>query len=82
MTGLYLVLMPEGGIAIPASESVVELEEGVYLVRSDETLSQLYHAVKRRHAPPQLLVAPLSGSPKFKGMAALALKRTRALLQG
>ncbi|TCD15308.1 hypothetical protein [Oricola cellulosilytica] len=55
------------------------LAENLYLVRSAETLSSLYHAVKRRTQPGKLLVARLAGPPKFKGMAEGALKWVRAV---
>lgn len=60
----------------------VRLAETLFLVRSAQTRSELYHAVKRRSAPGQLLVAPLDGDPKFKGMAAGALKWLRASADG
>lgn len=78
---LYVVwLAPEraDGDAVASGPSVRRLDDGLYLVRSDRTRSQLYHDVKRRTSPEKLLVAPLSDEPKFKGMAAGALKWLRA----
>jgi hypothetical protein len=49
---------------------LVALAPGLYLTESARTRSQLYHALKRRLQPARLLVAPLSGDPKFKGMQA------------
>jgi len=46
----------------------VEIDHGLYLVRTEQTRSQLYHAIKRRFSPAVLLVAPLEDLPKFKGM--------------
>ncbi|SDB06832.1 hypothetical protein [Bauldia litoralis] len=57
---------------------VAVLADGLFLVRTDQTQSQLYHAVKRRLAPKRLLVARADGHPKFKGMEAGALKWLRA----
>lgn len=68
MSDLYLVYvrgpMPDTKDGFDA----VELEQDLYLVRTDQTRSQLYHSIKRRLAPERLLVAPLAGLPKFKGM--------------
>ncbi len=47
---------------------LVELAPGLYLTESARTRSQVYHALKRRFGPRRLLVAPLAGDPKFKGM--------------
>lgn len=61
------------------SPDIYRLDEGVYLVQTDQTRSQLYHAIKRRTHPEKLLVAPLADDPKFKGMEEGALKWLRAL---
>lgn len=77
--GLYLVRV-EGGRrpdAIPDSTESQILSEGLFLVRTSATQSQLYHAVKRRTQPDALFVARLEGDPKFKGMAEGALKWVR-----
>lgn len=54
------------------------LQAGLYLVRSDLSQSKLYHRIKWQLAPDTpLFVAALAGAPKFKGMAAGALKWVR-----
>ena len=77
---LYVVWVgdPVPAAAMPAGPDIVTLADGLYLVRTDQTRSQLYHAVKRRLAPERLLVARADGHPKFKGMEAGALKWLRA----
>lgn len=73
----YLVFVA-GHDAEPAEGSaVIALTEGLYVIRTDQTRSQLYHALKRRLKPIQLLVAPLSEAPKFMGMRPGALNRLR-----
>lgn len=77
--GLYLVRV-EGGRrsdAIPDNTESMTLSEGLFLVRTSATQSQLYHAVKRRAQPDALFVARLEGDPKFKGVADGALKWVR-----
>ena len=59
--------------------AVRRLDDGLYLVRTGRSRSELYHDVKRRTRPRKLLVAPLAAAPKFKGMAEGALKWVRAL---
>lgn len=79
MTDLYLVYIRD---PVPETSPLiggVELEPGLYLFRSEQTRSQLYHAIKRRVSPRVLLVAPLSGLPKFKGMRAGSTKAMGAL---
>lgn len=77
---LYLVWYdaPAGQIAVADGPETRKLAEGLYLVRSGRSRSELYHEVKRHTRPRRLLVAPLSGDPKFKGMAGGALKWLRA----
>ena len=68
MNDLYLVYVRD---PVPEQSPLfggVELEPGLYLVRSELTRSRLYHAIKRELSPAILLVAPLGGMPKFKGM--------------
>lgn len=81
MTDLYLVYVrdpvPEQS---PLFGNGVELEPGLYLVRTEQTRSRLYHAIKRELSPAILLVAPLSGLPKFKGMRKHATKDSAALV--
>lgn len=79
MTDLYLVYVRD---TFPEQSPLlggVELEPGLYLVRTEQTRSQLYHAIKRRVLPSVLLVAPLSDLPKFKGMRAGATKAVEGL---
>jgi hypothetical protein len=81
MTELYLVYVRD---PVPETSPLVggvELEPGLYLVRTEQTRSQLYHAIKRRVSPNVLLVAPLSDLPKFKGMRAGVTKAVGALRQ-
>lgn len=75
---LYIVYI-EAGTATGAmgASDLVELAPGLFLVETGQTRSQLYHQIKRRFAPEALLVAPLADAPKFKGMAAGALKWLR-----
>lgn len=74
---LYLVYLDADATPRPAPE-LAELAPGLYLVRTARSRSQVYHALKRRFAPRRLLVAPLDGDPKFKGMRPGALAWLRA----
>jgi hypothetical protein len=77
---LYVVRI-EGGSsqdAVPDNTESMVLSEGLFLVRTSATQSQLYHAVKRRTKPDALFVARIDGAPKFKGMADGALKWVRS----
>jgi len=69
---LYLVYL-DADAPPRAAPELAELAPGLYLVRSARSRSQVYHALKRRFAPRRLLVAPLDGDPKFKGMRPGAL---------
>ncbi|WP_394003704.1 hypothetical protein ACF3M1_02710 [Luteimonas sp. WGS1318] len=76
---LYLVhLEIDGAIDASVAADSVQLAPGLHLVESTATRSQLYHRIKRRHAPDRLLVAPLTEPPKFMGMAPGALRWLRA----
>lgn len=75
---LYIVYMSDYGIELGDGPEVTILTDGLYLVQTDQTRSQLYHSIKRRAAPRQLLVAPLAGLPKFKGMKPGSLNKMRA----
>lgn len=80
---LYLVWLAEPSGPVPGpgdtdDPGLLPLADGLFLVRTAETRSELYHAVKRRTEPEKLLVAPLDGAPKFKGLAEGALKWVRA----
>lgn len=57
---------------------VAPLTEGLWLVRSALTQSQLYHQIKHATHPGALFVGQLDEHPKFKGMAAGALKWVRS----
>ena len=81
MKTLYLIYTPDVTDDAPAIEGSVELMDGLYLIRTEQTRSQLYHAIKRKLDPNRLLVAPLSDPPKFKGMNAGATKAARGLCQ-
>ena len=79
---LYLVVIePDAGLdgLVPAA-ALRRLAPGLYLVASMRGRAPLYHAVKRLARADRLLVAPLAGDPKFKGMeaGALAWLRSRA----
>ena len=78
-TTLYLVHVDADMTRHPdPSPDLVELAPGLYLTESSRTRSQVYHALKRRFEPRRLLVAPLTGEPKFKGMQPGALAWLRA----
>lgn len=79
MTGLYLVFVPGLSLGPGDVEGWARLSDGLYLIRTDQTRSQLYHSIKRRHDPARLLVAPLSDLPKFKGMRAGAAREAQRL---
>lgn len=81
MTQSYIVIVdcPPGREFQPGGDVVV-LDEGLYLVRTAQTRSELYHAVKRRLNPAKLLVAPLSDLPKFKGMRPSSTALARSLI--
>jgi hypothetical protein len=67
-----------GDHPVEIAEPMHPLEPGLFMVRSERTLSRLYHAVKRQlPGGTALLVAPLAGPPKFKGMAPGALRWLR-----
>lgn len=68
---------PEEALDPDEYHDAIELGDGVYLFRSDQTLSKLYHAIKHHARPKGLFVGKLDGEPKFKGMATGALKWVR-----
>ncbi len=81
MSVLYLVYVQDPPAPEPFDDpAAVLLDDGLELVRTDQTRSQLYHVVKRRLGSGKLLVALLQGSPKFKGMRPGAAKAARDLL--
>ncbi|KAA9009194.1 hypothetical protein [Histidinibacterium aquaticum] len=76
---LFLVWHGAPGAEVEVAEPNHPLAEGMFLVRSERTLSKLYHAIK--HQLPEdtaLCVAPLADAPKFKGLAEGALKWLRS----
>ena len=76
---LFLVWHDAPGASVEIAEPSHPLQPGMLLVRSERTLSRLYHAVKRQlPAGTALCVAPLAEAPKFKGMADGALKWIRS----
>ena len=78
-TTLYLVYVDVDVARHPEpSPDLVELAPGLYLTESARTRSQVYHAIKWRLQPGSLLVAPLAGEPKFKGMRPGVLAWLRA----
>jgi len=75
---LFLIWHGDPKTAVELAEPMHALRDDLILVRSDRTLSRLYHAVK--HQLPRdtaLCVAPLASAPKFKGMTAGALTWVR-----
>jgi hypothetical protein len=80
---LYLIYMrgPRPELDPSAFHDMHRLDEGVYLLRTQEHRSRVYHAIKRLSQPESLLVVALAGEPKFKGMEAGALKWLRSLDQ-
>ncbi|WP_417669701.1 hypothetical protein [Roseibium sp.] len=57
------------------------LDGEMALVITDKSRSKIYHAIKRQlGSNGALLIAPLSGAPKFKGMAAGSTKWARHYL--
>lgn len=80
MTTPYLLYCRETDVDAPLDlhGDGYRLDDGLYLIRSDLERSPLYHRIKRQlGADAPLLVAPLDGDPKFKGMNAGALKWLR-----
>jgi hypothetical protein len=79
---LFLVCHdPDGAIADETRLALdrFELRPGLVLVDSGLGLSPLYHRIKWALPPgTALLVAPLAGPPKFKGMPQRALDWIRS----
>lgn len=81
MTQNYIVVVDrEPPQEFQPGGDVVVLDQGLYLVRTPQTRSELYHAVKRLLNPAKLLVAPLSDLPKFKGMRPGSTVLARSLI--
>lgn len=72
---VFIDPQPENPLEPPAAA----LGCGLHVCLSAETRSRLYHQLKARYRPARLLVAPLSGLPKFKGLAPGALAALRRL---
>lgn len=75
---LYLAYLDPDPHPALAAEEAFRLAPGLYLLDSKEPRSRLYHRLKRRTGSLRLAVAPLSETPKFKGMAPGALKWVRS----
>ncbi|SFR04491.1 hypothetical protein [Poseidonocella sedimentorum] len=81
MSGAQLFVVWHGAPSaeISLGDDVHSLAEGMFMVRSERTLSRLYHAIKHQlPADTALIVTPTGGDPKFKGMAEGALKWLRS----
>jgi len=76
---LYVVYVedPETALETAETPAMKALGAGLYLVRSADTQSRLYHDVKHATRPKALFVGRLDDDPKFKGMAEGALKWLR-----
>ena len=81
MSDLFLVYLEAPQTPLDPDEfaEARRLTERLFLIRSSETRSRVYHAVKHATRPDALLVTRCDGDPKFKGMEAGALKWLRAL---
>ena len=76
---LFIVWYGAPEVEITLGEDTHALNDGLFMVRSERTLSRLYHAIKwQLPDDTALAVAPLEAPPKFKGMAPGALKWLRA----
>lgn len=73
----YLVFMDPDPALTASAKWCVALGSGIYICYSALTRSRLYHGLKAAYDPARLLVAPLAGDPKFKGMTEGALKTLR-----
>jgi hypothetical protein len=72
---VFLEPEPEEPLELPSAA----LGGGLHVCLTGLTRSRLYHRLKARYRPDRLLVAPLSGLPKFKGLAPGALAALRQL---
>ena len=77
---LYIIYLrsPQQPLKLEEFEGLRQLDDGLYLLRSSQSRSKVYHVIKRAALPEGLLVAPLEDDPKFKGMQDGALKWLRA----
>lgn len=76
---LYLVYTSASVDTLSETPDLQQLNDNLFLVRSSDTRSGLYHDIKRKLQPQTLLVAPLSDLPKFKGMHQGATKGAQRL---
>ncbi|NRD89776.1 hypothetical protein C8024_10395 [Sphingopyxis sp. BSNA05] len=76
---LYLLYCPESPDSpLDLHGDGYQVDDDLYLVSSELTRSKLYHRIKWQLADDSpLLLAPLSGAPKFKGMNPGSLKWLR-----
>lgn len=76
---LYLIYLrgAETPLAPEEFPGMAQLADDLFLLRSAQSRSKVYHSVKWASRPEALLVAPLADDPKFKGMEAGALKWLR-----
>ena len=79
MIDLYMVYAREPVLDAKLMPDAIELGDGHYLLLTEQSRSQLYHEIKRRFGPKVLMVAPLAGLPKFKGMKAGAASKVKGL---
>lgn len=79
-SSLYLIYLrsPRHSLRVSEFAGMRQLDEGLYVLRSDQSRSKVYHAIKRAAQPEGLLVAPLADDPKFMGMAPGALASLRS----
>lgn len=78
----YLAYLPQTADidAIEVDGAMFPLDDHLMLVRTEQTRSRLYHALKRQMPEDAaILVAPLEDAPKFKGMRQGALAAARRL---
>ncbi len=77
---LYLIYVrgAERPVAPEEFPEMARLADDLFLLRSAQSRSKVYHSVKWASRPEALLVAPLADDPKFKGMEAGALKWLRS----
>jgi len=66
-----------GCVLVAGDQTTIRLNECLFLVRSDQTQSQLYHSIKRKLDPKRLFVGVLADTPKFKGVPDDALRWLR-----
>ncbi|MBA2410319.1 MAG: hypothetical protein H0V62_11340 [Gammaproteobacteria bacterium] len=71
---VYTVDRSDAFDQVARSHEAWEADVGLWFVNSGDSLSRLYHALKRALKPTQtFLVAPLPERPKFKNLSAGSL---------